>query len=197
MAQQVEPIIVSGGQGGGKTTYLREMHDRFDGPSIFLTTKRYERKAISSPPQRIRRSSSRYPEDIQKARQWARAHDETVQLIVDECQNAPTFIDGDGPVREMLHEDREAGVKTVISTQSPSDLRTDKRNYAPVQQCDWWVWVGPLKTWHSGFFNANGMGDMKPLMPTQKYRYVVFAPIESYAPKERIQCRGETKKAYG
>lgn len=197
MSQQVEPIVVSGGQGSGKTTFLREQHARFDGPSIIMTPKKNERKAASNPPHRIRKSSCTYPEDIHKAREWALSRDETVQVIVDECQNAPTFIDGNGPLRDMLHEDREGGVKTVIATQTPSDLRTDEHNYGPVQQCDYWVWCGPLKTWHSGFFNANGMGDMKPLMPTKKYEYVVITPIESLSPKERIVHRGTTNRKYG
>lgn len=197
MSQQVEPAIISGGQGSGKTTYLREMQARFDGPSIFLTVKPNERKVATNPPRRIRQSSCDYPEDIHKAREWAKQRPETVQVIVDECQNAPTFIDGDGPLKDMLHEDREAGVKTVLSTQSPSDLRTTENNYAPVQQCDYWVWCGPLKTWHAGFFNANGMGDMKELMPTEKYEYVVISPIESLSPQERIVDRGETNERFG
>jgi len=197
MSQQVEPVIVSGGQGSGKTTYLRKVHAKYDGASIFLTTKKNERKAEKDPPHRIRKSSASYPEDIAKAREWARRKDGTTQVIIDECQNAPTFIDGDGPIREMLHEDREAGVKTVIATQAPGDLRTDKRNYAPVQQCDWWVWVGPLKSWHVGFFNANGLSDMKQYMPTEKYLYCVFEPIESMSPEDRIKYRGWTDKRYG
>lgn len=197
MAQQVEPVIVSGGQGSGKTTYLRELHARYDGPSIFLTTKSNERKAAKNEPQRIRKSSCSYPGHISKARRWARQHPENVQVIVDECQNAPTFTDGQGPLKDMLHEDREAGVKTVISTQSPSELRTDENGYGPVQQCDWWVWVGPLKSWHTGFFNANGLSDVKNLMPTEKYKYVEMQPIASYSAEEKIVYRGETNPRYG
>jgi hypothetical protein len=197
MAQQVEPVIVSGGQGSGKTTYLRELHARYDGPSIFLTTKKNERKADQNAPRRIRHSSCQYPGHISKARQWARQHPENVQIIIDECQNAPTFIDGDGPIREMLHEDREAGVKTVIATQSPSDLRTNERGYGPVQQCDWWVWVGPLKDWHIGFLNANGLSDMKQHMPSEKYEFVEFEPKASLTPEEKIAYRGETDPRYG
>lgn len=197
MSQQVEPVIVSGGQGSGKTTYLRELHARYDGPSVFMTTKGGERKAHHRPPKRIRKSSARYPEDISSVRQWALDRSEDVQVIIDECQNAPTFTTGDGPLRTMLHEDREGGIKTVISTQSPSDLRTKENGYAPVQQCDWWVWCGPLKSWHSGFFNANGLGDVKQLMPTEKYEYVVLQPIDSLSPEDKIKYRGETDTRFG
>jgi len=197
MAKQVEPVIVSGGQGSGKTTLLREMHANFDGPSFFLTTKGNERKAESDPPMRHRKSSCSYPDEIRTARQWARRYDGTVQIIVDECQNAPTFLDGQGPLKDMLHEDRESGVKTVLSTQTPEDLRTKENNYGPVQQCDWWAWVGPLKTWHSGFFNANDLSDMKSYMPQEKYQYVVFQPVEAMSPEERIAYRAETDPQYG
>ena len=194
---QVEPVIVSGGQGSGKTTFLREMHARFDGPSIFLTTKANERKAHQSPPERIRESSAQYPADIERARSWAKQRSETVQIIVDECQNAPTFTSGTGPLKKMLHEDREAGVKTVISTQSPQDLHTKENKYGPVQQCDWWVWVGPLKSWHAGFFDGNGLSDVKQYMPTRKYEYVVLQPLEGLHGKEKIVAQGQTDKRFG
>lgn len=196
MAKQVEPVIVCGGQGSGKTTLLREMHAKYSGPSIYLTTKKNERTAANNPPMRIRKSSCSYPKDIKDAREWAQQYDDTVQVIIDECQNAPTFIDGDGPTRKMLHEDREAGVKTVIATQSPDDLRTNKRNYAPVQQCDVWIWVGPLKSWHVGFIQANGLSDMTDHMPQEKYEYVAFEPIESKTPEDRILDIGTTNTNY-
>lgn len=189
-------LLVAGPSGGGKTTFLRELHARHDGPSIFLTTKQSERKAHERPPERIRRSRCTYPSDIAKARSWGRSRDETVQIIVDECQNAPTFVDGDGPLKDGLHEDRSAGIKWVIATQSPSDLRTRENGYAPVQQADMWVWCGRLKTWHTGFFQANGMSDMMDLLPSEKYRYVVLDPTASLPADERIVYRGETDRGF-
>jgi hypothetical protein len=197
MSQQVEPVIVSGSQGGGKTTYLREMHARYDGESVFLTVKSNERTAHDRPPERICQSSAVYPDDIRDVREWALNRSEEVQVIIDECQNAPTFTTGDGPIKTMLHEDREAGVKTVIATQSPSDLRTKENGYAPVQQCDWWVWCGPLMSFHAGFFNANGLSDVKRLMPSKKYKFAVMKPIESLSPEEKIECENETLPEFG
>lgn len=189
--------MVAGPSGGGKTTRLREMHARHEGPSIFLTTKRNERTSHTDPPRRIRQSSARYPSDIERARSWARKHDETVQVIVDEAQNAPAFIDGAGPLKDGLHEDRSAGVKWVIATQNPMDLRTNANGYGPVQQCAYWVWVGPLKTWHEGFFQGNGMSDMIPLLPSSNYEYVVIDPTASLSAEERIVYRGQTDPRFG
>ena len=193
---KAEHILCAGPSGGGKTTYLRELHARHDGPSIFVTTKQSERKAHSNPPKRIRESGASYPDAIEKARAWARDREETVQIIVDECQNAPTFTDGEGPLKDGLHEDRSAGVKWVITTQSPSDLRTRENGYAPVQQAELWIWCGPLKTWHTGFFQANGMSDMMDLLPTENYQYAVIDPTASVPAKERIIYRGETDRRF-
>jgi hypothetical protein len=192
-----EHVLVAGPSGGGKTTYLREMHSRHDGPSMFLTPKRNERKAHSRPPERIRQSSASYPADIEKARQWAIQRGETVQVIVDEVQQAPSFVDGEGPLRDGLHEDRSAGVKYVIATQNPMDLRTNTSGYGPVQQCQYWVWCGPLKTWHEGFFQGNGMSDMIQLMPTENYEFVVIDPTASLSAQERIVSRGKTNPKFG
>jgi len=191
-----EHLLVAGASGGGKTTYLRELHARHDGPSIFLTPKANETTAADDPPDRIRKAGAEYPRDIRLAREWARDRSGTVQVIVDECQNAPTFVDGDGPLRDGLHEDREAGVKWVIATQSPSDLRTRENGYAPVQQAEWWVWCGPLRTWHTGFFQANGMSDMMGELPDTNYRYAVIDPTASLDPSDRIVFRGETDRRF-
>lgn len=190
-------VLVAGPSGGGKSTNLRELHARHDGASIFLTTKSNERTAHNYPPERIRRSSARYPGDIEQSRQWAISRSETVQVIVDECQNAPSFRSGDGPLADGLHEDRSRGVKYVIATQNPMDLRTSERGYGPVQQCEYWVWVGPLKTWHEGFFQSNGMSDMIELLPSSNYEYVVIDPTASIPARERIVYRGTTDPRFG
>jgi hypothetical protein len=192
-----EHVLVAGPSGGGKTTYLREMHASHDGPSIFLTSKSNERKAHDRPPERVRKSSAAYPADITQAREWAKQRPETVQIIVDEAQSAPSFIDGEGPVKDGLHEDRSAGVKWVIATQNPMDLRTNRNGYGPIQQCQYWVWVGPLKTWHTGFFDGNGMNDMKSLLPSENYEFVVIDPTASLSARERIVARGETDPRFG
>jgi len=189
MAVDAEHVLVCGPSGGGKTTYLREMHDRHDGPSIFVTTD-YERQAPSTPPRRIRKSRASYPEDIHTAREWARSHDETVQVIVDEVQNAPTFHGEDGPVRKMLHEDRSAGVKAVIATQNPQDLRTTEWNYGPLQQCQYVVWVGPAKTWHRGFREWMNLDAAQ--LPQENYQVRVIEPTDP----PTVVYEGETKRKY-
>lgn len=191
MAVRAEGEVVAGPSGGGKTTLLREKHARHDGPSIFLTTKPNERKAQSNPPMRVRKSSCVYPEDIRKAREWAIGRDETVQVIVDEVDNAPTFLNGDnGPVRKMLHEDREQGVKPVLATQNPQDLRTSQWNYGPLQQARYFIWVGPGRTWHKGFREWLNL-DAEQL-PSENFEYVVIEPSD---PPEII-FEGRTKERF-
>lgn len=192
MSVEAEHVLVCGPSGGGKTTYLRELHARHDGPSIFLTTKSNERTAATNPPKRIRKSSCSYPGDVEKARDWAKRYDGTVQVISDEVQNAPTFLDGeDGPLRGMLHEDRSDRVKAVLATQNPQDLRTTRWNYGPLQQCKWVVWVGPAKTWHRGFREwLNLEADQ---LPSENYTYHVIKPSD---PPEVVHV-GETNPKFG
>ena len=190
-------VLVAGPSGGGKSTNLRELHARHDGASIFLTTKSNERTAHNYPPERIRRSSARYPGDIEQSRQWAISRSETVQVIVDECQNAPSFRSGDGPLADGLHEDRSRGVKYVIATQNPMDLRTSESGYGPIQQAEYWVFVGKTKDWHVGFFNANNMADMIDHLPESNFEYVVIEPTASLSGREKVVYRGQTEAKYG
>lgn len=191
MAQHTADTLVCGPSGGGKSTYMRERHAKFDGISIWLTTKKNERKAEHSPPNRIRRSSCSYPEDIEQARRWGVQRPEPVQICIDEVHNAPTFSDGeDGPVRTILHENREDGVEAVIATQNPQDLRTTRWNYGPLQNCAWIVWVGPARTWHSGF--REWLSLEADQLPDTNYRYHVIRPSD---PPE-VAYRGRTSKQY-
>jgi len=199
MSVDAEHVMVAGPSGGGKTTYLREMHARHGGPSVFLTPKKNERKASSNPPKRVRKSSCSYPGDIEKTREWAIQRDELVQVIIDEAQNAPTFAEGaDGPVRKMLHEDRSKGVKCVIASQNPQDFHQGgDYKYGAVQQCEYWTFVGKAKTWHVPFFRANGMAGFEEHLPAQNYEYVVIDPAANLSSNKRIVHRGETKEQYG
>jgi len=194
MAVEAEHVLVCGPSGGGKTTYLRELHARHDGASAFLTTKPNERTAQDSHREhpRVRRSSCSYPGDVEPVRAAAREEDGLAQVIVDEVETAPTFLDGeDGPVRGMLHDDRELGVKCVIATQNPQDLRTTEWNYGPLQQCEYIVWVGPVKTWHSGFTDWLGVGGDQ--LPSENYQYVVLEPSDP----PRVVAEGETNPRFG
>lgn len=169
-----EHVVVAGPSGGGKTTYVREMHDRATGPSVFLSTKR----------------GDRYPEDVARARR-AVIDAGGGQVIVDEAQNAPTFRDGeDGPVRTMLHEDRERGVKCVVATQNPQDLHTRRYNYGPLQQAQYFVWVGAERAWHDGFTSWLQLDDDD--LPSEQYQYRVFRPTN---PPE-VVAAGETDPSF-
>lgn len=193
--KRAEHVAIFGPSGGGKTTFLREMHARHEGPSVFLSPKADEH-AEHDPPRRTLRSGASYPRDITRAREWAKGKPATVQVIVDECQQTPTFTDGEGPTKDMLHEDRSDGVKCVISTQNPQDLNTRENGYGPVQQARYWVFCGPLKDWHVGFMNANNLSGLVEHMPTRDYEYVVVEPTASLTGKEKILYRGETKEQF-
>jgi len=172
--KNAEHVLVAGPSGGGKTTYVGEMHAKHSGASVFLSTKR----------------GDSYPEDIERAREAVRAAGGG-QIIVDEAQNAPTFKNGDdGPVRKMLHEDREAGVKAVVSTQNPQDLHTSQWRYGPLQQCQYFVWVGAAQTWHRGFREWLNLESAQ--LPDQDYDYVVVDPAD---PPE-VVTEGRTNPEY-
>jgi hypothetical protein len=190
-------LAVSGPSGGGKTTLLREIHDRFDGASIFLTTKGNERTAEKEGEARQRKSSCSYPDDIRKARRWARDQNIPVQVIVDEAHNAPSFQSGEGPLSAGIREDRSRGIRYVVATQNPQAFNNDRDGYGLIQQCDYWVFVGPAKDWHVGFFRANNMSGLEEELPTTDYRYVVIEPIAAYSAEEKIVATGRTSTQYG
>lgn len=187
---QADNTLVVGAQGTGKTTYLRQLHASFKGQSAFLTTKKGETKAAYDPPRRLRKSPASYPTDLKAARQWAREERGPTQIIVDEAQNAPSFRVGDGPVRDGLHQDREAGVRWVIATQSPQDLHTSQNAYGPIQQCTYFIWVGPPNSWHDGFIRHHGLDGV---LPTELYRFHVIRPTRP----PRVVFRGRTNPEYG
>jgi len=190
--KDADHVLVVGPSGGGKSTYLGEMYARHDGPAAYLSTNAGLDPTPYDPPRRTARPGARYPSDIEQARAWARSNDAETLVVIDECQNAPSFVDGEGPLADGLHEDRKDGVIYAVGTQNPMDLRTRERGYGPVQQARYWVWCGPVKTWHEGFLDANGMADVKQILPTSNYDYAVIDPTASLDPEDRIVARGET-----
>jgi energy-coupling factor transporter ATP-binding protein EcfA2 len=187
-----EHALVCGPSGGGKSTLLREMHAKYGGPSAFLTTA--GDAPGHDPPRRVSRDRAIYPDDIERARTWARNNGTDTQVIVDEAQSSPSFTDGSGPLADGLHEDRSAGVRWVVATQNPMDLRTRERGYGPVQQSEHWAFVGPARDWHVGFFRANNMADVVDHLPEEDHRYVVIRPVASLSPDEKVIYRGHTSE---
>jgi len=185
MTQAVH-ALVAGSSGGGKTTLLREMHDSFSGPSIFLTSKPTD-SLKDNPPKSIVKTSAVYDDDITKAREWALARPGAVQIIVDEVQFSG-LADGGGPIARGLHEDRDRGIKWVLATQSPQDLRG---GYTSLQQVQSIYWVGPAKTFHEGFFRYYRLTDID--FPEERFKYIKIIP--SLPPV--VHGPYSTKKKYG
>jgi hypothetical protein len=185
MTQAVH-ALVAGSSGGGKTTLLREMHDTFSGPSIFLTSKPTD-PLKDNPPSSIVKTSAVYDDDITKARRWALERPGAVQIIVDEVQFSG-LADGGGPIARGLHEDRDRGIKWVLATQSPQDLRD---GYTSLQQVQSIYWVGPAKTFHEGFFRYYRLTDID--FPEKPFTYIKIIP--SLPPV--VNGPYQTKKKYG
>jgi len=190
-------LAVAGPSGGGKTTFLSEIHSRFDGYSIFLTTKPNETKPRENGIARQRKSSCDYPEDIRRARKWALSQGTDVQIILDESQNAPSFRSGEGPLSDGFRKDREAGVRYCVATQNPQAWNNDLDGYGLIQQCDHWVFVGPAKDWHLSFFRSNGMSGIQNHLPAKNYQYRVIRPIAALSNKEKVVESGTTSAKYG
>jgi len=148
--------LIAGSSGSGKTVLARQLHQEFSGISVFLTPKDKESVLNTNTPESIVRTNAAYDRDINIVRAWAKQQDEKVQIIVDECQLSG-LRDGDGPVVNGLHMDRDDLIKWVLVTQSPQDLR---ESYPAIQQCKRIYWVGPARTFHSGFLRYYKLSDI-------------------------------------
>jgi len=148
--------LIAGSSGSGKTVLARQMHKDFSGVSIFLTPKDTEPVLSTDAPASIVQTECKYDSDIQLVRNWAMQRPEKVQIIVDECQLSG-LKDGDGTIVDGLHFDRDNAIKWVLVTQSPQDL---SESYSALQQCKRIYWVGPARTFHTGFLRYYKLGDI-------------------------------------
>jgi DNA helicase HerA-like ATPase len=205
---QAHHTLVTGDSGGGKSTLLREMQFNFNGLSVWVNhdgadglTGRGGRNATtvhsaaalrsaSSPRINYRVSKDSLTDALAAARETAIQYREDTgypaQVILDECQTeADEKLEPSHPLKRMLHEDRDKGVKTVLSTQDPSDLQ---KNYSMIKQCKLFAWVGEWSVFHDGFIRYFNIP--RDELPTEPYRYVVFDK------RMRVQYRGETSEEY-
>lgn len=188
--------LVAGDSGSGKTTLLREMHDNYPGLSIWIahkspggisgndlenaTTVRSESEARAAEATRLRWVCSD-PEDVvgparQVALDYRDATGYPTQVILDEVQVVMNEeLDSSHPVKKMLHEDRDQGLKLTVGTQDPTDLRP---NYTALKQCAYFVFVGIPSPFHRGF--ADYFSLPKNEMPSEKYQYVTFAKEQPF-----------------
>lgn len=205
---QAYHALVTGDSGGGKTTLLREMHDTYNGLSIWVdfstdgvsgisgraldsaATVHSEAEARRTNATRIRWRTDDPVEAAAGARAVAndyhRATGYPTQVIVDEAQNVlpDGKVDPSNPVKTMLHEDRDKALKCVLATQDPSDL-----DYTPIKQCQYWTWVGGWSVFHDGFIRYFSIP--RENLPTEPYEYVVMNK------RMEVLYRGETQASYG
>lgn len=161
--------LIAGSSGSGKTVLARMMHRDFSGISIFLTPKDDEPVLKNQPPKSIVESKVHYDSDIGMVQRWARNRDEKVQIIIDECQMSG-LKDGSGPIVDGLHFDRDHNIKWVLVTQSPQDL---SKSYSALQQCKRIFWVGPARTFHTGFLRYYKLSDID--FP-ERFRWIRITP---------------------
>jgi energy-coupling factor transporter ATP-binding protein EcfA2 len=192
--------LLCGDSGGGKTTLMREMHQTFDGVSIWInhnservpgrsvSTINDLREAVRSGTRRLNFevNTGAALTAVEAARSVAyHVVDNRTQIVVDEAHNLlpDGDVDADNPLKQSLHEDRSEGVRVVVATQDPSDLE-----YTPIKQCKYFTWVGGWSVFHDGFIRYFNIP--RDDLPTEPYQYVVFDKRMS------VVTRNETKERY-
>lgn len=196
---KAEHALVCGDSGGGKTTLMREMHQTFDGVSIWInhnservpgrsvSTVTELANAIEAGARRINLTTSDALAAVEAARSVAyHVVDGRTQIVVDEAHNLlpDGSVDADNPLKQSLHEDRSEGVRVVVATQDPSDLA-----YTPIKQVQYITWVGGWSVFHDGFIRYFSIP--RDELPTEAFEYVVFNK------RMEVEYRGETEEQYG
>jgi len=197
---RAEHTLICGDSGGGKTTLMREMAATFGGVSIWInhTDERLPRAervdnfdqlraAIGHGHRHIDYRTADPLEAVEHARSMAyHVIDGKTQIVVDEAHNLlpDAGVDADNPLKQSLHEDRDAGVRVVVATQDPSDLA-----YTPIKQCSFITWCGEWSVFHDGFIRYFSIP--RDELPVAPFEYVVFNK------RMGVEYRGETKSEYG
>lgn len=200
--------LIVGASDGGKTTLLREMHDEFQGVSIWINHNdasnvagyrtvgrkgmhtacaRYE----SWSDVRINFRGDNPLEMMAEAVDFAADVWDTVgvpvQIIADEAHHI--VGEGMGTARDnagmwALAEGRDRGIKFVIATQNAQKL-----DYDELLNVKYWAWVGEYAKAQEGFINYWGFD--KDSIPRERFQYTVYN-----RGMEKLYS-GETKEKYG
>lgn len=196
---KAEHALVCGDSGGGKTTLMREMHQTFDGVSIWINhnSERVPGRSVSTVTElanaveggarRINLTATDALGAVEAARSVAyHVVDGRTQIIVDEAHNLlpDGSVDADNSLKQSLHEDRSEGVRVVVATQDPSDLA-----YTPIKQVQYITWVGGWSVFHDGFIRYFSIP--RDELPKAAFEYVVFNK------RMEVEYRGETEEQYG
>jgi len=201
--------LVTGDSGGGKSTLLAEMADRFQGLTIIIDpgddgdekfTGRgplaavtvhsgHEARQADASIIHWRTDESQSAVDTaagearEIAKEYRRSTGYAAQIIVDEAQTSG-LSDNEGPVKRGLHGDRDMAIKWVVATQDPSDL-----DYTPLKQINTIVWCGEWAVFHDGFIRFFSIP--RDELPTEPYQWVAFDK------RMQVVNEGTTKKTYG
>lgn len=185
--------LVVGVSGSGKTTLLREMHENFNGVSIFVNFEINDDRAEDIAGYRARGRKA-MATAVGKFDEWSDVKinllgDDPmgmvelatdfavdvwdtagvpVQIIMDECHH---LIGDAADISEnralwVLAEGRDKGIKGVFATQNPQKL-----DYTELLNVPYWAFVGQPATVQKGFFDHWGI-DMDDL-PDEPHEYQV------------------------
>lgn len=202
---------VFGDSGSGKTTLLRETHAKFQGYSVWIdhddvggiSGRDLEDAATVRSIAELKRADAhriRFVVDDPRAaledlRPIATSIYERTgwpcQVVIDEVQNV--MPDGEdistgNTCAQMLHEDRDQGVKLLIGSQDPQDVE-----YSPIKQARYLTWVGPPSPFHEGFRSYYRID--ADVFPTERFQYVVWEKGRTPFEWEEVY-RGQTDPAF-
>jgi len=219
MSLKSRHTFIGGPSDSGKTTLLREHHARFDGHSIYVNHgsgrsehdehvagyvarnraeihRAFERAGEFNVKVDYRPTNQTPTEAMETATSYAVDFGDTVgtstgtpcQVLVDEAHkimpddaNDPA----DNDLAFLLAEGRDKGIKAVLADQNPKAVA-----YGPLENCRYFVFVGPPSVFSEGFFRYFSGFD-KSELPARDFGITVMDRSGD------VLHKGETDPEYG
>lgn len=207
---QAEHAVIGGPSDAGKTTLLREMHERVGMPSVWVNhndesdvagyrargrkaMQTGATKAESWSDLRINLRTSNVFDGTAAAVKFAIDAWDTagvpVQIIVDEAHHlmpdSDKFDPSNNPGLWSFAEGRDKGIKFVAATQSPQQLKFP----SAIGNAKWWTWVGEPMPSAKGFLDYYGFP--RDRLPESRFSYVVLDRTM------QVQYEGKTQPRFG